>query len=91
MVIMKCVLVHVMRAHRIDFKSIVILQNCTDMLADECGSCNETCPTSCGDGNQFLFVNVEEVTHIKEEVDPEPTTSQVTDIEPVVSCMSVCI
>jgi hypothetical protein len=65
---------------------MVILQNCVDILRGERGACTETCSTSSGNGNQFLFVNV---TDIKEEEDPEPATSPLIKTEPTVS--SVCV
>jgi translation elongation factor P/translation initiation factor 5A len=52
------------------------------ILRDELGSCQ----TSSGDGNQFLFVNVEEFTDI--EVEEDPSTSVVIKPEPAVSCVS---
>jgi hypothetical protein len=55
-----------------------------DMLTGEHGLCTETCSTSSADENQFLFVNVDEVTDIKEEDDQE-LTSPVLRAEPVVS------
>lgn len=41
---------------------VVVLQNCTDLLKAEPGSCSEECITSCLDES--------EVTDIKVEVDP---------------------
>jgi hypothetical protein len=41
---------------------MVVLQNCTDLLKAEPGSCSEECITSCLDES--------EVTDIKVEVDP---------------------
>jgi len=70
--------------------STPILQNCVDMLRGEHGLCTETRSTSSAEGNQFLFVNVDEVTDIKEEDDPELTTSPVIRAELAVSLKSVC-
>lgn len=70
---------------------MVILQTCVDTLRGKHGACTETCPTSSGNGNQFLFVNVDEVTVIKEEEDPEPAASPLIKTEPAVSSQSVCI
>ena len=41
---------------------MVVLQNCTDLVEAEPGSCSEECITSCLDES--------EVTNIKVEVDP---------------------
>jgi hypothetical protein len=41
---------------------MVVLQNCTDLLKAEPGSCSKECVTSCLDEH--------EVTNIKVEVDP---------------------
>jgi hypothetical protein len=60
-------------------------------VRDEYGSCTETSPPSSGEGNQFVFVNVDDVTRIKQEDDPEPTTSTVIKTDPVVSFMAVCV
>ena len=70
--------------------STEILQNYVDILRGEHGLCTETCSTSSAEGNQFLFVNVDEVTDIKEEDDPELTTSPVIWAESAVSLKSVC-
>jgi len=88
MVVIIYVVVHVLTEHNHDFKSVAFLQNCVDIQ----GSCTETCATLSGNGNQFLFVNIDEVTDIKAEEDPEPT-SPLIKTEPAVSClcMSVCI
>ena len=67
-----------------------ILQNCVDILRGEHCLCTETCSTPSAEGNQFLFVNVDEVTDIKEEDDPEMTTPAVMRAEPAVSLESVC-
>jgi hypothetical protein len=66
---------------------MAILQNCVDILRDEHGLCTETCSTSSTDENQFVFVNVDEVTDMKEEDNPELTTSPVIWTEPAVSLM----
>jgi hypothetical protein len=34
---------------------------------------HEMCPASSGEGNQFLFVNVEELTDTEVEEEPKPT------------------
>jgi hypothetical protein len=70
---------------------MVILQNCLDVLRGEQESCSETCSASSGDGKQFVFINVGDDTIIKQQEDPEPTTSTALKNDPVVSCMSVCI
>jgi hypothetical protein len=48
----------------------LILQNCTDILKVELGSCNEACITSCHDGNEVIDIKVEEVIHAEDEEDP---------------------
>jgi hypothetical protein len=45
------------------------------------------CPTSAGDGNQFLFVNIEEFADMEVEEEPKPTTSPVMNTQPAVSFM----
>jgi hypothetical protein len=65
---------------------MVILQNCLDVLRGEQQSCAETCSISSGDGKQFVFVNVDD-TVIKQQEDPEPTTSTAIKNDPLVSCM----
>ena len=77
------------RAHTHDFESVLTLQNCMAVLRDECGSRTDTCQTSSGDGNQFLFVNAEDFMDIEVEEDPKPSTSAVIKPEPVVSFVSV--
>ena len=62
-----------------------------DIPRDKHGLCTETCSTSSADENQFLFVNVDEVTDIKEEDDPELTTSPVIRTEPAVSLLCDCV
>jgi hypothetical protein len=62
-----------------------------DILRDEHGLCTDMCSTSSTDENHFLFVNVDEVTEIKEEDDPELTTSAVTRTEPAVSVTCECV
>jgi hypothetical protein len=62
-----------------------------DILRGEHGSCTETCATLSGNGNQFLFVNTDEVADTELEEVPEPTTSAIIKTEPAVSCISVCI
>jgi len=62
-----------------------------DILRDEHGLCTETCSASSAEGNQFLFVSVDEVTDIKEEDNPELKTSPVIRDEPAVSLLCVCV
>lgn len=52
-----------------------------DLLRDESDSCDDTCLTSSGDGNQFLFIKVENVTDVKEDDDPERVTFPVVKTE----------
>jgi hypothetical protein len=51
--------------------------NCMDVH----GSCTETCAALLGNGNQFLFVNIHEVSVIKAEEDPETTASPLINTE----------
>jgi hypothetical protein len=89
MVVIIYVLVYVLTEHSYNFKNEAFLQICVDIH----GSCTETCATLSGNGNQFLFVNIDEFADIKVEEDPEPATSALIKTEPAVSClcMSVCI
>ena len=70
---------------------MVILQNCLNVLRGEHESRTETCSPAPDDGKQFVFVNVDDDTVIKQQEDPEPTTSTAIKSDPLVSCMSVCI
>jgi hypothetical protein len=85
MVVITYVLVQVLTEHRHEFKREMFLQNCVGMH----GSCTETCATLSGNGNQFLFVNIDEVADRELEEDPEPTTSPHIKTEPAVSCLFV--
>jgi hypothetical protein len=67
------------------------LQSCLDVLRGEQELCTETCSASSGDGKQFVFVNVDDDSVIKQQEDPEPTASTAIKNDPVVSVMSVCI
>jgi len=88
MVVIMYVLVHVLTEHSHNFKNVAFLQICVDIH----GSCTETCATLSGNGNQFLFVNIDEVADIKVEEDPEPTTSALIKTEPAVSLfVYVCV
>jgi hypothetical protein len=70
---------------------MAILQNCMDILRGEHGLCTETCSTSSAEGNQFLFVSVDEVSDIKEEDNPQLTAAPVIRDEPAVSLACVCV
>jgi hypothetical protein len=89
MVVIAYVLVNVLIEHSHDFESDMFLQNCVGMH----GSCTEACVMLSGNGNQFIFVNIDEVIGPKLEEDPDPTTSPHIKTEPQVSCLclSVCI
>jgi len=86
-VVITYVLVRALTEHSRHFKSKAFLQNCVDIH----GSRTETCATLSGNGNQFLFVNIDEVADIKVEEDPEPTSSAQIKTEPAVSCLCVCL
>jgi hypothetical protein len=71
---------------------MVILQNCLDVLRGEHESFTETCSASSADGKQFVFVNVDDDDGvIKQQEDPETSTSTAINNDPLVSCVSVCI
>jgi len=86
-VVLTYVLVHVLTEHNHDFKNVSFLQNCVDVH----GSCTETCAALLGNGNQFLFVNIHEVSVIKAEEDPETTASPLINTEQAVSCVCECV
>jgi hypothetical protein len=66
---------------------MVILQNCLDVLIGEHESYAESCSVSSGNGNQFVFVNDDDDSVIKQQEDPEPSTSTAVNNDPLVSCM----
>jgi len=70
--------------------SMLVLQDCMDLLTAVPGSCSETCVTSTDDGNEFTSIKVEEVSYIAEEEGLEPMTSAVIKAETEVRSMSVC-
>jgi len=61
---------------------MVVLQNCTDVLKAEPGSCSEECITS--------FLDESEVTDIKVEVDPALLTHPEIQSEHEVSFVCGC-
>jgi hypothetical protein len=66
----------------------VVLQICTDILKDEPGLCNETCPTS-HDGSQAIDVKFQKGSDIEEDDDPVAITFPALKPEHEVSCISV--
>lgn len=69
-------------------KSVVVLQNCMDLLKVEPGSCSEECLTSSHDGNQ-------EVRNVQEE-DPLlmcPVIKAEHEVQRICvwTCMFVCL
>jgi hypothetical protein len=56
-------------------KVTVVLQNCTDTLNIEPGLCNQTYVTSSCDGTDAIDVKAEDVSNVREEQDPVPTTN----------------
>jgi hypothetical protein len=58
-----------------------------DVLRGEQEQYAETCSVSSGDGEQFVFVNVDGDIVIKQQEDPEPTASTAINNDPLVSCM----
>ena len=91
MVTVKCGIMYVMSKLNHDFDGMLVLQNCMDALKSEPVPCTGTGRMSCDDGNQVVGIKVEEVTDIKAEEDPEPTTSPLIKTEPAVSCLCVCV
>jgi hypothetical protein len=67
------------------FNGVVGLQNCMDILNSEPGPYQ----MSSDDENEFIGIKVEDVTDIKMEEDPFPSTSTGIKTEPVVSCVCV--
>lgn len=91
MVTIKCGIIYIMSKLNRDFDGMVVLQNCMDALKSEPGPCTGTGLMSSDDGNQIVVIKVEEVTDIKAEEDPEPTTSPLIKTEPAVSCLGMCV
>jgi hypothetical protein len=67
------------------FKSMVVLQNCMDVLKPEHGSCSNSSLTSFHGANEITGIKVEEVTDITEEENQESVTPEVLKMEPDVS------
>ena len=76
---------------RSEVGSMLVLQDCMDLLTAVPGSCSGTCLTSTDDGNEFTSIKVEEVSYITKEEDLEQMTSAVIKAEPEVRCMYVCV
>jgi len=68
--------------------SVVVLQNCMDILKCELGSSNKTCVTSTVDGN-VIGLRAESISNMTEEEDQVPRTVPVIKTEPKVSCVCV--
>jgi hypothetical protein len=79
----------VFKCHNVD--GMVVLQNYMDILKSEPGPCTGTCQMSSDEGKQFVGIKVEEVADMREEEDPEPTTSPLIKTESAVSCLCVCV
>jgi hypothetical protein len=90
MFIMNYVLFHVKRDHSQDCNSMMVLQDCMDVVKGDPGSCNEACSESSDDGNQVYGLKIEEDTDIKEEDDSEQINCPVTGTESEVSLGSAC-
>jgi hypothetical protein len=88
MFIVNCVLFHVKREHSQDCNSMMVLQDCVDVVKSDPGSCNEACSESSDDGNQVYGIKIEDDTDIKEEDGPEQIKSSVTGTRSEVNCMS---
>ena len=70
---------------------MVTLQNCLDALRGGHKPCTDTCSTASRDGKQFVFVNDDDDTVIKQQKDREPASSTAIKNDPVVSCVCVCV
>ena len=68
--------------------SVVVLQNCMDLLKGELGYSNKTCVSSAVDGN-VIGLETERISNMTQEVDQEPRTVPVIKAEPMVSGVSV--
>jgi hypothetical protein len=66
---------------------MVVLQNYTDSLDIEAGSCNQTCVTSSCDGTDAIDIKAEDISDVQKEQDPVPTLNA----EPEVGCRSACL
>jgi len=69
--------------------SVVVLQNCMDLLNSEPGSSNETRVTSTVDGKEVTGIEAERVSDISEVADQETVTIPAIKTEPNVSCVPV--
>jgi len=72
-----------------DFKGVMFLQNCVDLLRSDSDSCSETCQLSFDGENQVIGVKDEEVADTEEDGDPQSITFQTVRTESEVSFMSV--
>jgi chemotaxis signal transduction protein len=69
--------------------SVVVLQNCVDLLNSELGSSNKTRVTSTLDGYEVIGIQVERISDITEVADQETTSIPAIKTEPNVSCVPV--
>ena len=65
--------------------TVVLLQNCVDLLSGELG----LCATSSEVGNEVIRVQLEGISDVTEEENQEPMTSSLIRTDPGVSVMSV--
>ena len=65
---------------------LVVLQNCMEFVECETGSCSETCDV---DGTERVFIKVEEIMDIRDEV-PEATSFPPIKTEYEVRLRAVC-
>jgi hypothetical protein len=103
-VLMKCDFFHEVKEHSQDFKTVVMLQNCTTLIKDKPDSRSDAYETNLKDGSEEGIVTgedaefkieeaeikVEESEHIKEE-NPEAITIPQIKPEPEVSVWGLCI
>jgi hypothetical protein len=90
MFIVNCALFHVKREHSQDCNSMMVLQDCVDVVKGDPGSCNEACSASSDDGNQVYGLKIEDDADMKEEDGPELVTSPLTEAEHDASHMTCC-
>jgi len=69
--------------------SVVVLQNCMDLLKGELGSSNKTCVTSTVDGNTMASVEAEMVSHVAEGDYQEQMAIPAIKTEPNECCVPV--
>ena len=59
-IVIKCILLHIMKEHSHDFKSVVVLQNSMGLIKDEPDYGSEACVTALEDRSEEFSLEVEE-------------------------------